>query len=251
MPSRPAAPRKHPSRRTASLSGGPATRPRAGARRAATTTPATVARGQRAGGAPDPRARIRTAAVAAFAEKGLAGARVDDIAARAGVNKRMLYHYFGNKEALWLAALEDVYAEQIAAENALDLANAEPVAGIRRLVAFLWEFYLDHPEFVALVNTENLHRARYLRRSARVPAMHSRLVAGLETLLARGRAQQVFRADVDPVQLFVTCAALAYFYQSNCHTLSTVFGRDLMSARARVQRLGHITDVVLGYLTPP
>jgi AcrR family transcriptional regulator len=162
----------------------------------------------------------------------------------------MLYHYFGNKEALWLAVLEHVYAELLAAENALDLANAEPVDGVRRLVVFLWDYYLAHPEFVALVNNENLLRAAHLSRSPRIRHMHSRLVARLEALLARGRARGVFRGDVDAVQLYITCAALAYFYQSNRHTLSTIFGRDLMSPRAQAQRLSHATAVVLGYLAP-
>lgn len=251
MPSRHPPPQRRPApSRSATIPAASAAGARPALPGAAPAPSPRSVRAQRTAAQQDARSRIRAAAIAAFSENGFAGARVDDIAARADVNKRMLYHYFGNKEALWLAALEGVYAVQISAENALDLANAEPLAGMRNLVAFLWDFYLAHPEFVTLINTENLHRARYLRRSAHVPAMHSRLIAGLESLLARGRAERVFRADVDPVQLFVTCAALAYFYQSNCHTLSTVFGRDLMSARARARRLAHITDVVLSYLTP-
>lgn len=196
----------------------------------------------------DAPARILRAATAAFAESGLAGARVDDIAGRAGVNKRMLYHYFGNKEALYLAVLEKVYADLLAAENALELDNAEPVEGVRRLMAFLWRYYREHPELIALLNNENLHRARHLRTSTRVTEMHSRLVDTLQALLGRGRAAGAFRDGVDPVQLYISCAALAYFYQSNRHTLSTIFGRDLMSRTAQSHRLEHITDVVLGYL---
>lgn len=194
--------------------------------------------------------RILAAATAAFAERGLAGARVDDIASRAGINKRMLYHYFGNKEALYLAVLEHVYAELLDAERTLDLGRAEPIEGIRRLVGFLWQYYLDHPEFLTLINTENLHRARHLRQSRVIREMHSPLVGTLSDLLARGRAAGVFRDGVDPVQLYITCAALAYFYQSNQYTLSTIFGRNLMTPRARMQRVTHLTDVVLGYLAP-
>jgi AcrR family transcriptional regulator len=201
--------------------------------------------------APEPRERILRAAIANFAEKGLAGARVDEIAAGAKINKRMLYHYFGNKEALYLAVLEEVYTDLLRAESTLDLDHAEPVEGIRRLVSFLWTYYLSHPEFVTLVNNENMMRAVHLKRSRSVREMHSSLVSSLDALLERGRLQGAFRADVDAVQLYISTAALAYFYLSNNHTLSTIFGRKLLSSRARVHRLAHITDMVLSYLAAP
>jgi AcrR family transcriptional regulator len=199
----------------------------------------------------EPRERILRAAISDFAEKGLAGARVDEIAARAKINKRMLYHYFGNKEALYLAVLEEVYADLLRAESTLDLDRAEPVEGIRRLVSFLWTYYLSHPEFITLVNNENMMRAVHLKRSRSIREMHSALVSSLDALLERGRLQGAFRADVDAVQLYISTAALAYFYLSNNHTLSTIFGRNLLSSRARVHRAAHISDMVLSYLAAP
>jgi len=194
------------------------------------------------------RARILEAARVEFARRGLGGARVDQITARAGSNKRMIYYYFGNKEALFLAALESAYAHIRKTEQSLKLTDLEPAEGMRRLVRFTWEYYLAHPEFITLLNSENLHRARLLKKSKDIRAMHSPLVAMLEDLLARGRRTGVFRRGVDPVQLYISIAALGYFYLSNNHTLSTIFGRDLMQPQALEQRLAHMTALVLGYL---
>ena len=194
------------------------------------------------------RAAILRAATGEFAGHGLGGARVDRIAARAEVNKRMLYYYFGNKEDLFLAVLEQAYRDIRDAERALDLWHTDPVEAIRRLIAFTWNYYLEHPEFLRLLNSENLHRAEHLKRSTEIRALHSPFVAMIDDLLERGRKAGVFRAGVDPVQLYVSIASLSYFYLSNRHTLSTIFGRDLMAPRERAERLGHMTDLVLGYL---
>lgn len=195
------------------------------------------------------RARILEAARIEFARRGLGGARVDRITARAGSNKRMIYYYFGNKEALFLAALESAYEHVRNAEQSLKLTDLEPAEGMRRLVRFTWEYYLAHPEFITLLNSENLHRARLLKKSKKIRALHSPLVAMLGGLLERGQSAGVFRRGVDPVQLYISIAALGYFYLSNNHTLSTIFGRDLMRARALKQRLAHMTELVLGYLS--
>jgi len=112
------------------------------------------------------RARILAAARVEFARRGLGGARVDQITARAGSNKRMIYYYFGNKEALFLAALESAYADIREAEQSLKLVDLDPAEGMRRLVRFTWEYYLAHPEFITLLNSENLHRARHRKQSA-------------------------------------------------------------------------------------
>jgi AcrR family transcriptional regulator len=194
------------------------------------------------------RARILEAARIEFARRGLGGARVDQITARAGSNKRMIYYYFGNKETLFLASLESAYEHIRKAEQSLKLADLDPVDGIRRLVKFTWEYYLAHPEFISLLNSENLHRARHLKKSKKIRALHSPLLAMLDALLERGQRAGQFRRGVDPVQLYISIAALGYFYMSNNHTLSTIFGRDLMQARALRQRLAHMTELVLGYL---
>jgi AcrR family transcriptional regulator len=195
------------------------------------------------------RARILGAALEEFSRHGLGGARVDRIAARAGANKRMLYYYFGNKEELFLAVLESRYAHIRRAEQGLRLGDLAPAEGMRRLVAFTWNYYLKHPEFLTLLNSENLHRARHLQRSRQIAAMHSPLVAMLRDLLARGVRKGQFRRGVDPVQLYISIAALGYFYLSNRHTLSTIFERDLLAARNKSERLKHMTELVLGYLS--
>lgn len=194
------------------------------------------------------RAAILRAATEEFAHHGLGGARVDRIAERADINKRMLYYYFGNKEDLFLAVLEQSYRDIRDAEVELNLSRTDPVEGIRRLVAFTWNYYLEHPEFLRLLNSENLHRAEHLKRSKEIREMHSPFIAMIDDLLERGRHDGVFRAGVDPVQLYISIASLSYFYLSNRHTLSTIFGRELLAPRERAERLGHMTDLVLGYL---
>ncbi len=192
--------------------------------------------------------RILKAATGEFARYGLGGARVDRIAARAGANKRMLYYYYGKKEDLFLAVLEARYAHIRRAELGLHLLDLDPVQGMRRLVEFTWDYYLEHPEFLTLLNSENLHRARHLKRSRDIAVMHSPLIAQLRDLLLRGERAGKFRKGVDPVQLYISIAALGYFYLSNRHTLSTVFERDLLAPKSKAERLKHMTELVLGYL---
>ena len=191
---------------------------------------------------------ILDAATQEFARYGLAGARVDRIAQRAHANKRMLYYYFGAKEDLFLAVLERAYEHIRGEEQALRLSDLPPAEGVDRLITFTWNYFLAHPEFMTLLNSENLHRARHLKRSRKIRAMHSPLVAMLSEMLDRGARAGVFRRGVDPVQLYVSIAALGYFYLSNNYTLSTIFGRDLMAPRARAVRLAHVKGLVQGYL---
>ena len=195
-------------------------------------------------------AAILEAATQEFARHGLGGARVDSIATRAKTNKRMLYYYFGGKEDLFLAVLERAYEHIRLEEQKLRLTDLPPVEGVTQLIVFTWNYYLGHPEFMTLLNSENLHRAQHLKRSRKIRAMHSPLIATLTEVLQRGARTGVFRTGVDPVQLYVSIAALGYFYLSNNHTLSTIFGRDLMAAKAKAARLAHIKSLVLGYLEP-
>lgn len=194
------------------------------------------------------RQRILDAATVEFARYGLGGARVDRIAARAAANKRMLYYYYGNKDDLFLAVLEDSYARIRSAERALRLTDVDPREAMRRLVEFTWRYYLEHPEFLTLLNSENLHRGRHVRHSKNVVAMHSPFVAMIRQVLERGVRSGEFRRGVDPVQLYISIAGLGYFYLSNRHTLSTIFERDLMLPRHKNARLRHMVDLVLGYL---
>ncbi|HEX6705542.1 MAG TPA: TetR/AcrR family transcriptional regulator [Albitalea sp.] len=191
---------------------------------------------------------ILRAAMGEFHERGLGGARIDRIAERAGINKRLIYYYFGSKEGLFLSVLEQTYADIRSAEHALHLETANPADAVRRLVAFTWNHYLAHPEFLTLLNSENLHRARHLQHSKRIREMNSPLIQTLGDVLERGRRDGVFRGGVDAIQLYISIAGLAYFYLSNNHTLSTIFGRDLMAPKALSERLSHITEVVMGYV---
>jgi AcrR family transcriptional regulator len=191
------------------------------------------------------RSKILDAATVEFARYGLGGARVDRIAERAGANKRMLYYYFGSKEALFLAALEESYAHIRNAERDLDLEHRDPREALKRLVEFTWRYYLEHPEFMTLLNSENLHKGRHVQRSKRVRQLHSPLVETLRAILRRGERQGFFRAGIDPVQLYISIAGEGYFYLSNRYTLSRIFDRDLMAPRALAGRARHITQTIL------
>ncbi|MES2633917.1 MAG: TetR/AcrR family transcriptional regulator [Pseudomonadota bacterium] len=193
-------------------------------------------------------ATILAAARDEFAESGLGGARMDRIAERAGLNKRLIYYYFQDKEKLFQAVLEQAYIDIREKERGLNLTAMPPAEAIRRLVEFTWKYYLEHPEFITLLNSANLHRARHLEDSERVREMNSPLISTLGEVLERGRKDGSFRGGVDPVQLYVSIAALSYFYLSNNHTLSAIFGRDLMAPKARNERLAHMCDVILGYV---
>ncbi len=191
---------------------------------------------------------ILAAARDEFAEYGLGGARVDRIAERAGLNKRLIYYYFEDKEKLFQAVLEQAYRDIREQEKGLRLLDLEPPQAVRRLVEFTWDYYLAHPEFMTLLNSANLHKGRHLAGSQKARELNSPLVETLAAVLERGRREGSFRGGVDPVQLYVSIAGMAYFYLSNTYTLSAIFGRDLMAPKARNERLSHMTDVILGYL---
>lgn len=194
------------------------------------------------------RAAILEAATEEFTTKGLTGARVDHIARRSGVNKRMIYYYFGDKEGLYLAVLEATYSAIRHAEIGLRLDDRDPVDGMRELVRFTWNYFIKHPEFLSLLANENMHQARFLKQSSKIQDLHSPLIGMISSLLARGAKEGVFKAKVDPVQLYISIASLGFFYMSNRHTLSTIFGRDLSEPAALEKRGDHIVEVVLGYL---
>ncbi len=196
------------------------------------------------------RALILEAAIAEFAQNGLSGARVDAIAARAGANKRMLYHYFGNKEDLYLATLDQVYASIRTRERGLHLEDLPPLDAMRKLILVTWRHFVEHPEFLSLLATENLHRAKYLQQSRFVRELHSPLVKMIADILERGARSGVLRAGVDPVQLYISIASLGWFYLSNRFTLATIFEQDLESEEALAARAEHIVEVIMGYLRP-
>ncbi len=215
--------------------------------------PVAAARGRGRPAAQDAlqlRTKILDAAADEFARAGLDGARVERIAEQADVNVRMLYYYFDSKDGLFLAVLERIYAQIRAAERALALDRLEPVEAMRELVRFTWQYYFRHPELIALLNSENQHEGRHLAGSASVAQLHAPLLALIGRVLRRGERSGVFRKRVDPMQLYISIAALGYFYVSNRYTLSAFFERDLMAGKQLDARLVHMTDMVLAYLRP-
>ncbi len=195
------------------------------------------------------RLRILEAAKQEFAAHGLGGARVDRIAEKAGANKRMLYYHVGNKEDLYLAVLEGAYEKIRGEERSLALEHLDPPEAIRTLIDFTWNYFLRNPEFLALLNTENMARARHLKRSAKVKSMHSPFVEMIGTVVRRGVLSGDFQTNVDPVQLYISIAGLSFFYLSNSATLSFIFGRDLLNKQAKDERLDHMVALVLAALT--
>ncbi len=188
--------------------------------------------------------------MAEFAERGFAGARVDVIAERAGINKRMLYAYVGNKKALWRAALLRVYQDKRRAERMIDLAHLSPAEAVEVLVRFNFRYHTEHGELLALINDENLHRSANLTRTHDVADLYSPLFEQMSELLARGQAEGTFRGNVDATQLYVSILGLGYFYCSNRHTLSAVVGHRLDTFQEKLAREQHCVDVILGYLRP-
>ena len=196
------------------------------------------------------RQKLLTAARREFANSGLAGARVDEIAARAGVNKQLVYHYFGDKDALYLAVLEAVYEEIRSHERNLNLAGLPPRKAIRKLIESSFDHLAAHPDFILLLNDENRGGARHVRGSRRLPAMHSPLVSMVSKILNEGVREGVFRRGINPVHLYISIAGLSYFFFSNTPTLSAIFGKDLASPTARRARRKHVVDLVLQALRP-
>jgi TetR/AcrR family transcriptional regulator len=190
-------------------------------------------------------ALILQAATAEFSEKGIGGARVDTIAERAGTNKRMLYHYFGDKTGLYVAVLEAAYGAIRSAEREMDLTHKDPETALSELSRFTWQYFLKHPEFISLLNTENLHKAEHLKGSRKLMEMHSHLVTELAQVLKRGAKAGIFRAGIDPLNVYLTIASLGYFYLSNRHTLSAIFNRDLAEPKQLAEWEEHLVKTVL------
>lgn len=189
--------------------------------------------------------RILAAAKREFSRLGLGGARVDDIAEKANANKRMIYHYFGSKEDLFKKVLEDAYQDIRGAEAKLDLEGLPAEVALEKLVRFTWKYYLDHPEFLTLVNSENLHKARHLKTSQNIEAINRPLHGMVQDILDRGVREGVFRAGIDEMQLNVTIAAVSYYYFTNRFTGAVVYKRDFMTPEALQARIDFNVDTIL------
>lgn len=195
--------------------------------------------------AEDTQKRILKAAKREFARHGLGGARVDVIADRAKINKRMIYHYFGSKKLLFQRVLEEAYTDIRRAEQELQLNELPARDALESLIRFTWDYYLKNPEFITLVNSENLHKAVHLKQSTVIQEVSRRFVDMVDDLLKRGAKEGVFRRGIDPVQLNITIAGIAYYYLTNRYTGAIVFERNMMDPAALDQRLKFNIETIL------
>lgn len=194
------------------------------------------------------RADILAVAREEFAEHGLAGARVDAIAARTRTTKRMIYYYFGSKEALYLAVLEQAYSGIRGIERALELERLPPREALRRMIEFTFDYQEAHPDFVRLVAIENINNGRYLAQSAPIRALNVTVIESLARILDQGAKEGVFRTDLDPVDVHFTISAFCFFRVSNRFTFESLFQRDFADKDLRARHRGMVVDAVLGML---
>jgi len=184
-----------------------------------------------------------------FASVGFSGARVDMIAERTSTSKRMIYYYFSSKEGLYLAVLEKVYGELRAAEMSLDVVHEDPKSALKRIIELTFDYQEAHPEFVRLVNTENVNNGRYIEQSETILSSNITIVDVLTSILYRGQKQGVFRSDLDPVDVRMLISAFCFFRVSNQYTFGTVFQRGLSSPKLREHHRTMICEVILRWLT--
>jgi AcrR family transcriptional regulator len=207
--------------------------------------------GEAAGRTNDPeatRANILEVATAEFSAKGLAGARIDEIAALTRTSKRMIYYYFGNKEGLYIAVLEEAYRRMRHIEASLHLEDLAPEQALRTLVAFTCDYQLANPDFIRLVMNENMHRGEYLAQSTTIAQLNVPAIVGLRSVYERGVAQGLFRAGIDPVDLHMSISALSVFNVANRHTFSLIFQRDLDSPGAIAARRENIVEMIVRFV---
>jgi TetR/AcrR family transcriptional regulator len=195
------------------------------------------------------RAEILAVATREFADKGYDGARVDEIAAKTSTTKRMLYYYFGNKEKLYIAVLEQAYAGIRALEQTLDVEHLDPAEAMRKLAELTFDHHEAHPDFIRLVTIENIHRAEHIARSAALSGLANPALEVLTRILARGRADGRFRAGIDPLDVHMMISAFCVFRTANRHTWHAIFQRDMLDPKRRKHYRTMLGDLVLEYVT--
>jgi AcrR family transcriptional regulator len=194
------------------------------------------------------RADILAVARAEFVEHGLSGARVDAIAERTRTTKRMIYYYFGSKEGLYSAVLEQSYGDIRATEATLALHDHDPLSALRTLIEFTFDYEDSHPDFVRLIAIENIHQAEYLKRLPTIQSVNADVIATLDAILARGRAQGVFARECSAVDVHLMISGLCFYRVSNRHTFGAIFGCDLSAPAVRERHKAMIVDTIVGYL---
>ncbi|MCX7247659.1 MAG: TetR family transcriptional regulator [Burkholderiales bacterium] len=193
---------------------------------------------------------ILKAAIKVFAKSGFAGGRVEKISKAARSFDRMIYYYFGSKEGLFIAALEEIYRRFCEAEAKVDLDMEQPVESLKTVVLFTWNYYQKHPEFITLLNSENLHRGVHISKSMRAREYSGAAISILDQVLRSGISKGVFRADVQARDLYLMISSLCYFYLSNRFTLSAFLGQELEVASALSHWESFVTDAVLRVVAP-
>jgi AcrR family transcriptional regulator len=194
------------------------------------------------------RERILRAAVNEFAAKGFSGGRIDTICAAARVNIRMIYHHFGDKEGLYIAALEETLSGLRSEELKLDFDSVPPMEAMLQLFEFTYEHFAAHPRLISLLSGENLLKAKYLKRSKRTPAISSPVIRPLEKIVERGEAIGCFRKGLDPLQLYVLIVSVSYFHLSNGHTLSVIFEKNIYEAEWLAKHKAIAREVIARYV---
>jgi AcrR family transcriptional regulator len=197
------------------------------------------------------KANILEVAAAEFGEKGLAGARIDEIAAATQTSKRMIYYYFGSKEGLYLAVLEDSYRRVRDIESELHLQDLEPEQALRRLVAFTFDHHLNHENYIRLVMNENIARGQYLAQSQHIQELNVPAIAAIRKLYERGVKQGVFRTGLDPVDIHASISALSFFNVSNRHTFGLIFKIDMRSAAYIAHRRDNVVEMIVRFMRKP
>jgi len=194
------------------------------------------------------RQRILDVAIQEFSAKGYDGARVDDIMRLAKVSKNLIYHYFGSKEKLFIAVLESAYQGMHTYQLSWPLDVSSPIDGIRKLVRSTFKYWRDNPEFIGLLNSENFHKGKHLRKSKLTKAGYSGLLGNIASLLKEVEEAGDVGSGVDPVEFYISISALAYHYLSNRYTLSYLLDRKFSTEDEMNVRIRHIEDLTLGYL---
>ena len=195
------------------------------------------------------RSEILSVATHEFADKGYAGARVDEIAAKTRTTKRMIYYYFGGKEQLYIAVLERAYAGIRALEQQVDVEHLDPSEAIRQLAGLTFDHHEAHPDFIRLVSIENIHRARHIARSSILSGLADPALSVLARILSRGRAAGRFRDGVDPIDVHMLISSFCVFRTANRYTFRAIFQRDMLDPDRREHYRAMLSDVVLDYLT--
>ena len=194
------------------------------------------------------RKNILQIATEEFADKGFSGARVDDIAARTSTSKRMIYYYFGDKEGLFVAVVEQAYGRIRHIESTLKLDDLEPESALRTLVGFTFDYQNAHEGFIRLVMVENIHRGVHLARSGNIEELNVPAIATLRDIYTRGRATGTFRDGIDEIDLHMSISALCFFNVANRATFSRIFARDMASPQALARRREIVIDTILRYV---